>query len=271
MNSLVKDEILTLDSREVAGMMEMEHSEILKKLEGTKRPDGTVKQVGIIPTMAKGKIPVSDYFIPSTYKDASGKENKCYLFTKMGCEFIANKFTGEKGILFTAKYTKRFNQMEQTLKQPIDSYMIQDPIERAKAWIKEQEQKQTLEFANRQKDQLIGELRPKADYMDKILQNTGLVTITQIAKDYGISGEKMNSLLHRLGVQYKQSGQWLLYTKYQDKGYTHSATVDITHNDGRPDIKMNTKWTQKGRLFLYNLLKGNGVLPVIERKEEKVS
>ena len=271
MNSLVKDEILTLDSREVAGMMEMEHSEILKKLEGTKRPDGTVKQVGIIPTMAKGKIPVSDYFIPSTYKDASGKENKCYLFTKMGCEFIANKFTGEKGILFTAKYTKRFNQMEQTLKQPIDSYMIQDPIERAKAWIKEQEQKQTLEFANRQKDQLIGELKPKADYMDKILQNTGLVTITQIAKDYGMSGEKMNSLLHELGVQYKQSGQWLLYTKYQDKGYTHSETVGITHSDGRPDIKMNTKWTQKGRLFLYDLLKTNGVLPVIERKEEKVS
>lgn len=135
----------------------------------------------------------------------------------------------------------------------------------------EREEKKTLELANRQKDQLIGELKPKADYMDKILKNTGLVTITQIAKDYGMSGEKMNSLLHELGVQFKQSGQWLLYTKYQDKGYTHSETVDITHSDGRPDIKMNTKWTQKGRLFLYDLLKVNGVLPVIERKEEKVS
>ena len=265
MDSLIKNEILTLDSREISKMTEIEHSKLIRKLEGDS------KHIGIIPTLTKAQMGVSDYFIPSTYKDNSGKENKCYLFTKMGCEFIANKFTGEKGILFTAKYTKRFNQMEKQLSEPIDSYMIQDPIERAKAWIKEQEQKQTLEFANRQKDQLIGELKPKADYMDKILQNTGLVTITQIAKDYGMSGEKMNSLLHELGVQYKQSGQWLLYTKFQDKGYTHSETVDITHSDGRPDIKMNTKWTQKGRLFLYDLLKTNGVLPVIERKEEKVS
>ena len=135
----------------------------------------------------------------------------------------------------------------------------------------EREEKKALEFANKQKDQLIGELKPKADYVDKILKNTGLVTITQIAKDYGMSGEKMNSLLHELGVQYKQSGQWLLYTKYQDKGYTHSQTVDITRSDGRPDIKMNTKWTQKGRLFLYDLLKVNGLLPVIERKEEQAS
>lgn len=72
MDSLTKNEILTLDSREVAKMMEMEHSEILKKLEGTKRPDGTVKQVGIIPTMAKGKIPVSDYFIPTLTKAQMG-------------------------------------------------------------------------------------------------------------------------------------------------------------------------------------------------------
>lgn len=135
----------------------------------------------------------------------------------------------------------------------------------------EKEEKEALLFANKQKEQLIGELKPKADYMDKILKNTGLVTITQIAKDYGMSGEKMNSILHNLGVQYKQSSQWLLYTPYQDKGYTHSETVNITRHDGRPDIKMNTKWTQKGRLFLYELLKHNEILPAIERKEEKAS
>lgn len=135
----------------------------------------------------------------------------------------------------------------------------------------EKEEKEALIFANKQKEQLIGELKPKADYMDKILKNTGLVTITQIAKDYGMSGEKMNSILHNLGVQYKQSGQWLLYTPYQDKGYTHSETVNITRHDGRSDIKMNTKWTQKGRLFLYELLKNNKILPVIERKEEQAS
>lgn len=113
--------------------------------------------------------------------------------------------------------------------------------------------------------QIIGELKPKADYMDRILKNKGLVTITQIAKDYGMSGQAMNKLLHDLGVQYKQSGQWLLYREHHGKGYTHSETVEIIRSDGREDVKMNTKWTQKGRLFLYDLLKENGVLPVIEQ------
>lgn len=116
------------------------------------------------------------------------------------------------------------------------------------------------------KNQLIGELKPKADYTDLILNNKGLVTITQIAKDYGMSGQEMNELLHGLVVQYKQSGQWLLYKDYHDKGYTHSVTVNFTRSDGRPDIKMDTKWTQKGRLFMYNLLKDNGYLPLIEKE-----
>lgn len=124
--------------------------------------------------------------------------------------------------------------------------------------------KQERELNLKQK-QIIGELKPKADYVDKILKNKGLVTITQIAKDYGMSGQAMNNLLHKLKVQYKQSGQWLLYSEYQAKGYTHSETVEIVRIDGRPDVKMNTKWTQKGRLFLYELLKSNGVLPIIER------
>jgi len=133
-----------------------------------------------------------------------------------------------------------------------------------------------LQFAQKQlegltlqltmKDQVIKELKPKADYTDAILKNKGLVTITQIAKDYGMSGQEMNSLLHENGVQYKQSEQWLLYTKYQDKGYTHSETINITRKDGRPDITMNTKWTQKGRLFIYGLLKKSGILPVIEQE-----
>lgn len=115
------------------------------------------------------------------------------------------------------------------------------------------------------KNQLIGELKPKADYVDRILQNKGLVTITQIAKDYGMSGREMNEKLHDLGIQYKQSDQWLLYAPYQKCGYTHSDTIDITRSDGRSDVKMNTKWTQKGRLFLYEKLKSAGIYPVIER------
>ncbi len=119
------------------------------------------------------------------------------------------------------------------------------------------------------KNQIIGELKPKADYYDEILKNPGLVTITQIAKDYGMSGKKMNDILHDIGIQYKQSGQWLLYSKYHCMGYTHSETVDIVRLDGRPDVKMNTKWSQKGRIFLYDKLKESGILPVIEQEMTK--
>lgn len=124
--------------------------------------------------------------------------------------------------------------------------------------------KEEQELSKKQQ-QIIGELKPRADYTDRILKNKGLVTITQISKDYGMSGTEMNKLLHQLRVQYKQSGQWLLYVDYQGKGYTHSETIDIKRSDGRPDVKMNTKWTQKGRLFLYELLKESGIYPDIEK------
>lgn len=131
----------------------------------------------------------------------------------------------------------------------------------------ERQRSAALALQNAKQEQIIHELKPKADYTDKILQNRGLVTITQIAKDYGMSGEAMNALLHELGIQYKQSDQWLLYAKYQSKGYTHSHTIDITRSDGSPDVKMNTKWTQKGRLFLYDTLRRHGTLPMIERSD----
>jgi len=126
-------------------------------------------------------------------------------------------------------------------------------------------QVENLKLENNQQKQMIWELKPKADYTDLILKNKGLVSITQIAKDYGMSGQSLNDILHDLKIQYKQSKQWLLYSKYHNKGYTHSETIPITHKDGRPDVTMTTKWTQKGRLFLYELLKQQEILPVIEQ------
>ncbi|AUA36811.1 anti-repressor [Clostridioides difficile] len=131
--------------------------------------------------------------------------------------------------------------------------------------IEQVEVNEQLQLESKMKDQVIKELKPKADYTDMILKNKGLVTITQIAKDYGMSGKEMNKILHERGIQYKQSGQWLLYKQHQGKGYTHSETIDITRSNGMPDVKMTTKWTQKGRLFLYDLLKTNNILPDIEK------
>ncbi|WP_455646629.1 phage antirepressor KilAC domain-containing protein [Leuconostoc sp.] len=115
--------------------------------------------------------------------------------------------------------------------------------------------------------QQVTELKPKADYTDLILSNKTLVTITFIAKDYGMSGLAMNKLLHDLGVQYSQSGVWLLYAKHQTKGWTQSETTEVVKKDGLKKLVMNTKWTQKGRLGLYELLKDNGYLPLIERDQ----
>ncbi len=129
----------------------------------------------------------------------------------------------------------------------------------------ERENSKMLEIENLKQKQIIGELKPKSDYTDKILKSTNLLSINQIAKDYGMSAIQMNRILHELGIQYKQGKQWFLYSKYHDKGYTHSETFFVQNTDGTTEIKMITKWTQKGRLFLYQKLKSEGFIPTIER------
>ena len=118
-------------------------------------------------------------------------------------------------------------------------------------------------------EQRVNELTPKATYYDQVLANKSLVTITIIAKDYGMSGKKMNALLHDLGVQYRQGHTWLLYSKYQKTGWTHSDTIMVDKADGSQKAVMQTKWTQKGRLALYELLKAHDILPLIEQNMEE--
>lgn len=129
----------------------------------------------------------------------------------------------------------------------------------------ERAKRHSLEAETAKQAQLIGEMKPKATYYDLVLSSKDLVAITQIAKDYGMSGKQLNAKLHELGVQYKLGNQWLLYARYHDKGYTHSETIHFKHSGGRADTKLITKWTQAGRLFLYDLLKNENILPVIER------
>lgn len=114
-------------------------------------------------------------------------------------------------------------------------------------------------------EQKVNELTPKATYYDKVLADKSLVIITQIAKDYGMSGRAMNRKLHELKVIYKQGQTWLLYAKYQKTGWTHSETVMVPKKDGTEKAVLNTKWTQQGRLGLYELLKSNDIIPLIEQ------
>lgn len=125
----------------------------------------------------------------------------------------------------------------------------------------EREKRKELECLTLVQKQQIAELKPKASYYDLILQNKNTVPITQIAKDYGMSGREFNKLLHVKGVQYKCRNTWLLYQRYAECGYTQSKTFLV--GDGRS--VMHTYWTQKGRLFIYDLMKRAGILPLMEQ------
>lgn len=117
-------------------------------------------------------------------------------------------------------------------------------------------------------EQQVAELKPKADYTDKILRNKSLMTVEKIAKDYGMSARALNKKLHELHVQYKRGDAWLLYSEHQHKGWTQSETFEVKNKTtGETKLKYTTKWTQKGRLGIYNLLKENGIVPMIEQED----
>lgn len=187
--------------------------------------------------------------------------NKLYLWTERGAFLHAKSLNTDKAWEVYDSLVEHYFQSQSAKPTQLPTN-YKEAIQHLLVQIEENEQ---LQLENKVKDQQIAELKPRADYTDKILHNKGLVTITAIAKDYGMTAYELNKILNTLGVQFKQSGQWFLYKKYQDKWYTSSETVEITRSDGRPDIKMNTKWTQKGRLFLYELLKSDNIIPTIER------
>lgn len=116
-----------------------------------------------------------------------------------------------------------------------------------------------------EQQQVIEELQPKATYYDLILQCPDLVSTTEIAKDYGMSAKKFNALLHDLKIQFKQSGVWFLYQKYAGFGYTKSKTHNYSDENGIQHSRQHMYWTQKGRLFLYEHLKGMDIVPLIEQ------
>ena len=191
--------------------------------------------------------------IDSEFTNTRGRKYREYLLTKDGFTLYMFNIQGHND--FKMAYINKFNEMERQIAQPIASYMIKDPVKRAELWIEEQKEKQQLQLENNMQKQKIAEYEPKASYLDTILNNKSLVTVGQIAKDYGMSAQALNKLLHDLKVQYKQSGQWLLYSNIQDKGYTHSSTTEIEHKDGSTSVRMNTKWTQKGVFSSMNYLK----------------
>ena len=125
---------------------------------------------------------------------------------------------------------------------------------------------QPLRAENEQQRQAIAEFQPLRQYIDTILSSTGAIATTQIAADYDISAKQLNKILHEEGLQHCVNGQWILYRRHMGKGYTKSETIPITRSDGRTDTRIYTKWTQKGRILIHEILTRRGILAVMDRQ-----
>ncbi|WP_144517314.1 phage antirepressor KilAC domain-containing protein [Bacillus thuringiensis] len=152
---------------------------------------------------------------------------------------------------------------------PTINALLQDPdllIGLASQLKHEQQARQVAEQKNLMLTQQVAENASKITYLDQILQSKDTVTVSQIAADYGLSAVRLNKILKDEKVQYKVNNQWLLYAKHQNKGYTKSQTIDVTHSDGSKSVKMNTRWTQKGRLFIHDMLTKRGIIPEMDKE-----
>lgn len=235
-----------VSSRTIAEQLGKEHKNVLRDLEK-------------ILTSSN----VSSLIILSNYEDKKGELRKEYLLTKDGFTLYMFNIQGYQE--FKMAYINKFNEMENIIRQKIPTSFK----EALKLAYEQQETIENLQLENKVKDQQIAELQPKASYYDVILQCKDLLSTTIIAKDYGMAAKGFNKLLHELGIQYNQSGVWLLYQKYADKGYTQTKTQNYNRPDRTQGAKPHTYWTQKGRLFLYEFLKTHGYLPIIEKEESK--
>lgn len=239
-----------IDSRQVAEAIDKDHAHLMRDIAKYRE------------YLGESKIGFTDFFIESTYTTSQNKVMPCYLCTRKGCEMIANKMTGQKGTVFTALYINAFHEMEKQL----DSYMIDDRVARARRWIEEQEKLRELQTTVKAQQEEISVMQPKATYYDMILKSPTAIKVTIIAKDYGESAQWLNKKLAEKDVQYKQGKTWFLYQKYSGCGYTVTKTSDHKGKSGEAETDVHMYWTQKGRQFIYELLKADGIVPLIERK-----
>lgn len=244
MNDLVimKDQQAVTSSLQVAKTFGKEHYHVLEAIESKiSSPENSGQY--------------KNMFAEGTYKDKSGKSNKIYYMNRDGFSFIVMGFTGRKADAFKLKYISAFNQMENEIKtMSKDSYMIDDRVKRAEKWITEEKERQRLSLEVK-KD------KPKADYFDKQMKNPGLMTTTVIAKSYGMTANKLNKLLNKLGVIYKQGKNWIMYDKYAHQGY---ADYEQWSDEDNEHVHMLLKWTPKGRKLIYDKLSEYGIATQLE-------
>ena len=210
------------------------------------------------------------FYIPSNYKDRSGKTNRNYLITKKGVAQLVGGYSAavEKAFELNVNYINEFERMENYIK---GNFQLPTTFAEAlRLAADQQEQLENLKLENKEKDKQITELKPAKEYVDKILSTEDTMTITQIAADYGLSGLRLNQILHQERIIRNVGGQWLLYMEHMNKGYTKSETIAIKKKDGTDKVITATKWTQKGRLKIHQTLTKLGILANVD-KEKKFS
>lgn len=217
MSNLI-NHVETIDSREVAEMVEMRHDNLIKKIRN------------YVDILDSSKLRSQDFFVPSTYINNQNKEQPCYLLTKKGCEMVANKLTGEKGVIFTAQYVNRFEAMEKAIKTPALPGNYLEALEKLVDEVRLNEQ---LIIENRQ-------LKLKLKLDDEPVDEK-LWTSDEIAREHGMSAVKLNKVLYENKIHYPKKKTWWLYCKYRNKGYQK-------RNHGFP------KWTNKGKQFIEEIL-----------------
>lgn len=210
------------------------------------------------------------------YKDKKGESRPMYNLTPKGCLILASGYDA----VLREKIVNKLEEYQQ--KERANMIVLpnfEDPAEAAMAWAKEYREKNVLAIENKtlQREKMMlqdenfqlaaenQELKHDKNYLDLIMRSRSLLTVTQIAQDYGMSAQAMNKILADMGIQWKNNGQWILYSKYKDGGYVSSRSIDITRSNGMPDTVMQTEWTQAGRRFLYEELKKRGIIPMLER------
>lgn len=200
MNKTVERIVQTVSSREVAEMMEKRHDHLLRDIE---------KHTAILEKVSEPNFGVADLWILSSYLDAQGKERKEYQVTKKGCEFIAHKTTGEKGDLFTIRYMNKFEEMEQYIKeqQPKVPTTYKEALQHLLVQVEENER---LQLENQQQtkviekqSEVIGEMAPKAEYFDALVDNNLLTNIRDTAKELGIKERTFTEWLIQKNLCYR--------------------------------------------------------------------
>lgn len=199
-------------------------------------------------------------FVPSEFEDSTGRKLPCYNLTKKGSLILASGYNA----VLREKIIDRWESLETGKATPY--YQI--PQSFSEALMLAAKQAEQIESQQKQiqaQSNQIAELEKQTEYTRVILQSKSTALVTQIAQDYGMSARKFNAILRDLNIQHKVRNQWVLFGKYLNKGYVQSSTFNFTRSDGREYVSMTTEWTQKGRMFLYNTLKANNILPLIEQ------